>query len=285
MNSEDNLVLAALQIEPSSSLTDTFLQIQELTEQAKAKESHIDCLVLPEYAFGTFREWSTSKLDNPQMIELVHKTISDLARKHKLSIVAGSVPYRTREDQWRNRSYLFSASGSMLGSFDKHHPFRAEKRLGLEPGTQIPVFRVGKYELAILICSDLWYHDLLTPVVDKVDFLAVPTMTTVLKREHIAYGQWVWQALVAVRAKEYTIPIVSADQGVREYAPGVFTCGGSCIADPSHRFSDQEGPYQKALRVTLHRTAPFIISKISLSAIHEYAQYRRDTGLHEEKRE
>ena len=282
MGARDTLTLAALQIEPSENLTDTCLQIEHLTEQAVADTSKIDCLVLPEYAFGTFREWSTSNVDNHQLIELVHKAISDLAKSHNLTIIAGSVPYRTDQSQWRNRSFLFSPSGKIIGSYDKQHPFRAEKRLGLEAGTETPVFHFQDIRIAILICSDLWYHDLLTLVADEADFIAVPTMTTVLKREHIPYGLWVWQSLVAVRSKEYTIPMVSADQAVREYAPGVFTCGASCIADPSHRFTEREGSHTQALKIAASPGSNYIISQLSRSALHEYSQYRREVGLRED---
>ena len=279
MGSKDTLTLAALQIEPTENITDICLQIQHLTEQAVADIPKIDCLVLPEYAFGTFREWSIHKYENHQLIELVHKIISDLAKSYNLAVVAGSVPYRTKENQWRNRSFLFAPSGKIMGLYDKQHPFRAEKRLGFEPGIDIPVFHIQDTHIAILICSDLWYHDLLTLVADKADFIAVPTMTTVLNREHIPYGLWAWQSLVAVRSKEYTIPIVSADQAVREYAPGVFTCGGSCIADPSYRFTERESPHTQALKITASPGSNYIISQISRSAIHEYTLYRREVGL------
>jgi predicted amidohydrolase len=285
MESDEILILTALQIEPAENLTDTFLQIQHLTELTSAKVPRIDCMVFPEYAFGTFREWSTNKSDHSEMLDSVQAAVSDLAKTHKVMIVAGSVPYRTEENQWRNRSFLFGPSGDLVGFYDKRHPFRAEKQLGLEPGTQTPVFRVGNYNLGILICSDLWYPDLLTQIVDEVDFLAVPTMTTVLDRAHITYGQWVWQSLVAIRSKEFTIPIVSADQAFREYAPGVFTCGGSCIADPSHRFTEKEGPHTQALKIATKNATTFVLSKISLAATHEYSRYRRNVGLREEKRE
>jgi predicted amidohydrolase len=285
MSSDDTLSLAALQIEPSENLTDTLMQIQHLTEQVLAECSQIDCLVLPEYAFGTFREWSTSKHENHQLIQHVYNDMSDLARKYKIPIIAGSLPYRTEENQWRNRSFLFASTGELIGSYDKQHPFRAEKRLGLEPGIHTPVFCIQDTKIAILICSDLWFHHHLSVIAEKTDFIAVPAMTTVLNRDHVTYGRWAWHSLVAVRAKEYTIPIVSADQAFREYAPGVFTCGGSCIADPSYRFTEREGPNTQALRIADNTASTFVISKVSIKAIREYKQYRREVGLREEKKE
>ena len=273
--------LAVFQIEPSANLSDTFLQIERLLSHAFSKEELLDCVTLPEYAFGTFREWATSKQDIDELTERVQKGIGDLAKKHKVPIVAGSMPYQTKQNQWRNRCFVFSEEGKILGFYDKHYPFRAEKKLGLEPGTECPIFRIKKLRMAVLICSDLWYHDLVSQIAPQIDFLTVPTMTTVLDDQYIRYGQWAWQSLVSVRSKEYTIPIVSADQASREYFPGVYTCGGSCIADPSYRFSNEEGPFTQALKTATDEKSQYITSTISLKAIREYAGYRREVGLRE----
>jgi predicted amidohydrolase len=207
--------------------------------------------------------------------------VGDLAKRYAVPIVAGSLPYQTEQNQWRNRCFVFSETGQIVGFYDKHHPFRAEKRLGLEPGTQLPTFKVKKHRVGVLICSDLWYHNLLTQILHEIDYLAVPTMTTVLERQHIKYGQWAWQSLISVRSKEYTIPIVSADQASREYFPGVFTCGGSCIADPSYRFSNEESPHTQALKIAADKKSQYVMSSISLQAIKEYQSYRREVGLRE----
>jgi predicted amidohydrolase len=275
------VTLAALQIEPAPNPIDTFLQIKESLNQIQSQNETPDCVVLPEYAFGTFREWAATKQESDQLTKRIHDSISHLAQEYKIPIVAGTVPYQTEKHKWRNRSYLFSSNGEILGSYDKRHPFRAEKRLGLEAGTQTPTFKIRNLRVAILICSDLWFHDLVSQIASKVDYLAVPTMTTVLDSEQIQYGQWAWQSLIAVRAKEYTIPIVSADQASREYAPGVFTCGGSCIADPSYRFRNNEGPSSQALKIALTNTAAVVVSQISLQSIREYKAYRQDVGLRE----
>jgi predicted amidohydrolase len=270
-----------MQIEPSANLSDIFKQIETLLNQAFSKEEALDCVTLPEYAFGTFREWATSKQDGDQLIASIQGHIGDLAKEYNVSVVAGSMPYQTKQNQWRNRSFVFSEEGKLLGFYDKHHPFRAEKKLGLEPGTERTIFRIKDLRMAVLICSDLWYHDLVSQITPEIDFLVVPTMTTVLDDQYIEYGQWAWQSLVAVRSKEYTIPIVSADQASREYFPGVYTCGGSCIADPSYRFSNQESPLTQALKIASDEKLQYITSTISLKAIREYANYRREVGLRE----
>ncbi|MFX1319679.1 MAG: carbon-nitrogen hydrolase family protein [Promethearchaeota archaeon] len=281
MNDPEILKLAALQIEPSVNLSDTFMQIEALLSQALSEEESLDCVALPEYAFGTFREWATSKQESDQLIARLQKGMGDLAKQHSVPIVAGSMPYQTKQNQWRNRCFVYSEEGKILGFYDKHHPFRAEKKLGLEPGTERPIFRIKHLRMAVLICSDLWYHDLVSQIAPQIDFLIVPTMTTVLDDQYIRYGQWAWQSLVSIRSKEYTIPIASADQASREYFPGVYTCGGSCIADPSYRFSNEEGPLTQALKTANDEKSQYITSTISLKAIREYARYRREVGLRE----
>ncbi|MFX0078956.1 MAG: carbon-nitrogen hydrolase family protein [Candidatus Hermodarchaeota archaeon] len=281
MSKNNSLILAALQIEPAPNPTDTFLQIKESLNQIQSQNETPDCVVLPEYAFGTFRKWAATKQESDQFTKRIHDSICHLAQEYKIPIVAGTIPYQTEKHKWRNRSYLFSSNGEILGSYDKQHPFRAEKRLGLEAGIQTSTFKIRNFRVAILICSDLWFHDLVSQIASEVDFLAVPAMTTVLDSEQIHYGQWTWQSLIAVRAKEYTIPIVSADQASREYAPGVFTCGGSCIADPSYRFRNTEGPSSQALKIAPSNSIAVVVSRISLESIHEYKAYRQDVGLRE----
>ena len=281
MSSNETLTLVALQIEASTNLSDTLLQIQALLDQAITVNETIDCVVLPEYAFGTFREWATAKQHSDHLTASIQTAIGQVAQQNRVAIVAGSMPYETERKTWRNRSFIFSKSGQLIGSYDKQHPFRVEKQLGLEPGTQCPTFKLNGLNMAVLICSDLWYHDLLTQITPTIDFLVVPTMTTVLNSQHIRYGQWAWQSLVGVRSKEYTIPIVSADQASREYAPGIFTCGGSCVADPSYRFSNDESPNTQALRIPQHVKSTYIMSTINLQAVKEYTAYRKDVGLRE----
>jgi predicted amidohydrolase len=283
VSQNDTLTLAALQIKPAPNPTDTVYQIKQLLNTIQETNESIDCAVLPEYAFGTFREWATSKKESNELSKQIQEAISALAKEHQVTIIAGSIPYLTSKNQWRNRSYLFSSTGQNLGYYDKHHPFRAEKLLGLEAGRKTPLFHLQHHRVGILICSDLWFHDIVAELASKADFLAVPTMTTVLDPDHIHYGQWAWQSLVGVRAKEYTIPIVSADQASREYAPGVFTCGGSCIADPAYRFREAEGPSTQALKVASTRSSNAVISEISLKAIQDYVTYRNDVGLRNKK--
>ncbi len=279
MSPKDRITLAALQIEPQPKLDDTILQIQRLLEAFLSHQQDLSCVVLPEYAFGTFHEWTTNKRESDLITIQIQDAIKDLAKQHQVPIVAGSVPHQNKDGHWRNRSFIVSAKGQVLGSYDKQHPFRAEKLLKLEPGTETPTFQLNNLKMAVLICSDLWYHDILEQVAPQVDFIAIPTMTTVLDAKHIQYGQWAWQSLVTVRAKEYTIPIVSADQASREYTSGVFTCGGSCIADPSYRFTNEEGHKTQALRMPPDEKTHCIISQISVKAIGAYAAYRREVGL------
>ncbi len=278
MSQKEKITLVALQIEPQPKPDDTILQTQRLLESCLSHQHDISCFVLPEYAFGTFREWAINKRESDLITIQIQDAIKDLAKQYQVPFIAGTVPHQNEEGHWRNRSFIISAKGKVLGSYDKQHPFRAEKQLDLKPGTQTPTFQLKNLKMAVLICSDLWYHDILEQVAPQVDFIAVPTMTTVLDENYIQYGRWAWQSLIAVRAKEYTIPIVSADQAVREYAPGVFTCGASCIADPSYRFTRKEGPGTQSLKST-DETVNVVISTISLKAVRDYAAYRREVGL------
>lgn len=280
MSSKEQFTLAAFQLAPATTLKPTITTIEELISSLEP-QAKPDCIVLPEYTFGTLRDWKDPKQDGDKQLAQIRKSIGELCRRHKVAMVAGSVPTQTPEKRWRNRSHIFAADGSITGNYDKQHPFRSEKFMGLEPGNQTPTFEVSGLRLAVLICSDLWFPDIIHQAAPKVDFVAVPTMTTVLNKDHTAYGRWTWHTLVEIRAKENVVPIVSADQLAREYLPGVFTCGASCIADPSYRFTTDEGPYSQALRVATQERATAVVSTISKEAIGAYREYRRDIGLFE----
>jgi predicted amidohydrolase len=279
MTSEEFISLAALQFSPSPNLPDTIKTIDSLISSIISKNQKPDCVVLPEYCFGTVREWKLAEVKGEDYYLLVWDEVSRLCQKHRVTMVAGSLPYKTPKGQWRNRSYLVSAEGKVLGEYDKQRPFRTEKLLGLEPGNQTPIFEVGPLRLAILVCADLWSAKIVQQVATEADFLAVPTMTTVLDDQFIEYGRWAWQSLVAVRSKEFTVPIVSADQAVRSPTPGTFTCGASCIADPSHRFSDGEAPTVQALKVSQPTSHTILLSAIPKKKLEEYRSYRREVGL------
>ncbi|MFW9934610.1 MAG: hypothetical protein ACFFDU_03640, partial [Candidatus Thorarchaeota archaeon] len=61
----------------------------------------------------------------------------------------------------------------------------------------------------------------------------------------------------------------------------IYTCGSSCIADPSYRFSNNEGFHTQTLRITPNEHGGLVMSKIGLKAIKEYSAYRREVGLRE----
>jgi predicted amidohydrolase len=278
MSSKKQLTLAAVQLAPAATVKATIAAIESLMSSIRST-ARPDCVVLPEYAFGTLRDWQEAKLNANKQRAQMQTAIGGLCRRYHTTIVAGTVPTQTPENHWRNRSYLFAVDGSVVGSYDKQHPFRSERFMGLEPGEQTPTFCVAGLRLAILICSDLWFPELIRQVAQKVDFVAVPTMTTVLDEVQTSYGRWTWQALVETRAKENVVPIVSADQAIRECLPGVYTCGATCVADPSYRFTADEGPHSQALRVAGKEQATAVVSTISKETVSAYREYRRDVGL------
>ncbi|MFX1561746.1 MAG: carbon-nitrogen hydrolase family protein [Promethearchaeota archaeon] len=279
MSSQDNFTLAAFQLQPSKTISTTITAINTLTVSLTSQDIIPNCIVLPEYIFGTLRDWKDKEKEREEKSNKIINAMSELCKQHHVAMVAGSIPHKTLADQWRNRSYIFSADGNLVGSYDKQRPFRSEKFMGLEPGNHTPIFEFSKLRLSVLICADLWLPEIIYAIRGKIDFIAVPTMTTVLNKNQIAYGRWNWHSLVAVRAKEYAVPIVSADHAPWEYVPGVYTCGASCIADSSYRFSDEEGPYTQALKVPQQKPQTAVVSTISRKAVRAYQGYRKDVGL------
>ena len=282
MSTDDYWTLISLQIAPSSEISETLHKIETILLSVAQKMTSISCVVLPEYIFGTALEW---KEKEKPFVEHTSKKILDvlcsLSKQYSMPLISGTMPYTTSEGMWRNRCYVISENGEIMGFYDKMKPFRTEKRLGLEPGesTQTLSFNLNSCRIAIIICSDLWFPEIARNVAPNADIIAIPIMTTVLEATQTYYARWTWHSLISTRSKENVIPIVCADHPEREYYNGVFTSGASCIADPTHRFENDEGPFLQTLKTTQCDSETVLVSNIRKDSVASYREYRRDVGL------
>jgi predicted amidohydrolase len=98
-------------------------------------------------------EWETSAVQAllPDFIA-IH---ADLAVRHAVYILAGSLPVRHGESGVRNRAYFFSPDGT-FGFQDKIVPTRWEREVwGVKSGDQIKTFDTAFGPIGIAICYDV----------------------------------------------------------------------------------------------------------------------------------
>ncbi len=85
--------------------------------------------------------------------DLYINTMSSLAAKHGVYIMAGTALYYDR-DEPRHRAFLFSDSGDLVGFQDKLCLNELEDGLMIDPCDELKVFDTPLGGLAILICED-----------------------------------------------------------------------------------------------------------------------------------
>ncbi len=98
--------------------------------------------------------------------EVYGATFSDLARTHRVHIIAGSVPWAVPQEcgEVHNASCLFKPDGSLHVVARKVHltPLEQSDGLDLSPGQprDLRVFEVEGVKVGVLVCADGWHGEL-----------------------------------------------------------------------------------------------------------------------------
>ncbi len=110
----------------------------------------------------------------PRFVEMM----SGLARKHGIYVVAGTMPVQGSGDAVHNESFLFSPSGDHAVQ-GKLHMTRFEKEDWLvSPSQRMKVFETDFGKLAVAICYDVEFPELVRAAARRgAHLLAVPTNT------------------------------------------------------------------------------------------------------------
>ena len=153
-------------IRPVSSFEQFQEQVAGLVETAADYKCHL--VVFPEY-------FTTQLLMLQDYRGPIHEQVralasyaprfiafmTDLAVKHQLYIVGGSIPVENEKTGGvRNRSHFFSPDGD-VGFQDKMHMTRFEKEEWIiEPGTRLKIFDTDFGKVAITICYDVEFPEI-----------------------------------------------------------------------------------------------------------------------------
>jgi predicted amidohydrolase len=230
-------------------------------------------LVLPEYALGNKIRFPKSKIDYNENLD----ECKELTSNFEINLFAGSAAVNV-DDKWKNRCYFISSEGK-IQFYDKQKLFNYEKKLTFSPGGGSSIFTLpGGERCQILICSDLWYPELIREFLSNLpDIVVVPAMSVVPKENLIGYGEWLWHSLATTRSRENVVPVVVSDWAVQPFGES-WTCGASCILNPSIKWTST-AEFDEAF-ITLHKKQNGPIStSVSLQEIYDYREYRKKTGL------
>jgi predicted amidohydrolase len=150
------------------------------------------------------------------------KFLEQMARELGVCITAGVV-VRDGADKMHNRAVVYDASGTLVASYAKLHPFRpgGEKTT---PGDQVVTFACGPFTAAPFVCYDLRFPEIFRHAVRRgAELLLVLANWPTSRLSH-------WTALLQARAIEN-----------QAYVAGVNRCGSdlehvyggkSMIVDP-----------------------------------------------------
>lgn len=164
----------------------------------------------------------------------VARKFSELARRHGVHLIAGSIAVRTEGERLANRCLVFGPDGSVLARYDKMHMFDVDLQGG-ESYRESRTYRPGEHaetvdlpwgRLGLTICYDLRFPALYRFLAKAgSELLIVPSAFT---RQT---GEAHWHVLLRARAIETgSFVLAPAQGGVHEC--GRQTYGHSLIVDP-----------------------------------------------------
>lgn len=165
--------------------------------------------------------------------------LSQLARRHGIWLVGGSIPVRParhdRDPRVFSSCLVFSPDGELAARYDKLHLFdvditdaqgRYRESERFRYGDSVVTFDTPFGRVGMAVCYDLRFPELFRALTERgAEIIVLPSAFTRLT------GQAHWEILVRARAIENTCYLLAAGQGGRHDARRE-TFGHSMIVDP-----------------------------------------------------
>lgn len=231
--------IAALQMVSGNNLEDNLKVAEGLIAEASAAGARL--LVLPE-TFAMFSAQQQLSLGRQEASKaaIVRPFIAEQAKKHKLWIVAGSIPLAvdqlaaSQQERVLSACFVVNDRGEECGRYDKIHLFDVDvddqqgsyrESDTFLAGNKVVVVDTPLGRLGLAICYDIRFPELFRLMFERgVDMIAVPAAFTLLT------GQAHWLPLLRARAIENQCYIIGANQG-GVHSKSRSTSGGSVIID------------------------------------------------------
>lgn len=185
--------------EPEKNLTAIEKYIEE------ASNAQVDVIIFPEM-------WNTGyaldKLDSLADREgsITRKLLSQLAKKHQVNIVGGSVATK-RGDKYFNTMYIVDRNGKIVAAYDKAHLFKLmDEHVYLNEGQSMNVFELDGITCGGVICYDLRFPEWIrTHTLNGAKIMFIPAEWPKQRIDH-------WQLLLQARAIENQCFIVAVNR-------------------------------------------------------------------------
>jgi len=200
------------------------------------KDASVDLIVFPEnfLSFG-----SSNLIESALEIQGYIPGFCEFARKHRVNIVLGTIPFRdakrSKSTKVVSRSLVINQVGLVVNHYDKLHLFDVDvggvQGQYLEsdnyiPGDAISVTALGRLKMGLSICYDVRFPTLYQKLVERgVNTLILPSAFTEKT------GKAHWEVLLRARAIETQCFLLASNQG-GVHENGLETWGHSMIISP-----------------------------------------------------
>lgn len=232
-------MLSAIQLSSAANVTTNLQKIDEIMGRLTRNQTDVTHLVvLPECClyFGGEDSTQMDLAKASKSTDELRTALANLAKKHQVNLVAGTIPILTEsEEKFTNSSCFFNTHGELLGVYNKIHLFDVmvtdstkqycESR-NTQAGEKITVINTEFANIGLSVCFDLRFPNLFQQLRQAgADIITVPSAFTKVT------GAAHWQTLLQARAIENQAYIIAAGQeGLHEN--GRETWGHSMIIDP-----------------------------------------------------
>ncbi|WP_341502873.1 carbon-nitrogen hydrolase family protein [Gallaecimonas sp. GXIMD4217] len=219
------------------SVPDVNANLDFVEQQLSAMPREPRLVVLPE-CFACFggKDRAQLAIAEPFGEGPIQKRLADMARRHGLWLVSGTLPIQSADpDRFFAASLLFDDQGQIRARFDKMHLFdvKVADNTGTyaESATTVPghaptVVDTPFGRLGMAVCYDIRFAELFAFYRQaQVDILVLPAAFTAKT------GQAHWEVLCRARAIEGQCWLLGANQG-GSHANGRETWGHSMIVNP-----------------------------------------------------
>ena len=223
--------VAAIQMASGPNVAANLDEAERLIDMAVAQGAKL--IALPEY----FPVMGMKETDKVAVCEAegkgpIQRFLANQAKKHKVWLVAGSIPLEASvPHKVRNSCLVYDDKGKVVARYDKIHLFNLDlgnehyhEQETIEPGKSIVTVDTPFGKLGLSICYDLRFPELFRAMGD-VDIIVLPSAFT------DTTGKAHWETLVRARAIENLAYVIAPAQG-GYHLSGRETHGNSMIVDP-----------------------------------------------------
>jgi predicted amidohydrolase len=167
------------------------------------------------------------------------EAIRSLARTTEMWIVGGSHHRRQPEADGGgllNCGIAVDPGGDVVAEYDKLNPYGFELGAGVVPGDRLGVFDADGLRVAVLICADFYFSELLHQLLatEPVDLIAVPSFS-LTRLADPKPARDLWQHMAIARAYEFGAYVAVSDWAPGTPLAGVHSAGVAGFAMPHAR--------------------------------------------------